>query len=144
MPMPNSIFRRQLLNPFYTISKPKQMVIFVEKKFKILAFAGSLRKGSYNKVLVRAAVELAPENVEIEVGTNELSLTAKSDLQKEAEGKTYLHRERAFSTFHRHIGFGESIDTQQVSAKIVEGILEMRLPKLGSRPEKKTRKVTIQ
>jgi len=43
------------------------MVIFVEKKFKILAFAGSLRKGSYNKVLVRAAVELAPENVEIEV-----------------------------------------------------------------------------
>jgi len=39
----------------------------VEKKFKILAFAGSLRKDSYNKALVRAAVEIAPENVAIEV-----------------------------------------------------------------------------
>ena len=39
----------------------------MEKQFKILAFAGSLRKDSYNKALVRAAVELAPENVVIEV-----------------------------------------------------------------------------
>jgi chromate reductase, NAD(P)H dehydrogenase (quinone) len=33
---------------------------------KVLAFAGSLRKGSYNKALIRAAVELAPENIAIE------------------------------------------------------------------------------
>ena len=39
----------------------------MEKQIKILAFAGSLRKGSYNKALVRAAMELAPENVAIEV-----------------------------------------------------------------------------
>jgi chromate reductase len=43
------------------------MVVSVEKQIKILAFAGSLRKGSYNKALVRAAVEVAPENVVIEV-----------------------------------------------------------------------------
>jgi chromate reductase len=42
-------------------------VVSVEKQIKILAFAGSLRKGSYNKALVRAAVELAPENVAMEV-----------------------------------------------------------------------------
>jgi chromate reductase len=42
-------------------------MVSVEKQFKILAFAGSLRKGSYNKALVRAAVELAPENVVMEV-----------------------------------------------------------------------------
>ena len=39
----------------------------MQKPFKILAFAGSLRKGSYNKALVRAAVEVAPENVSMEV-----------------------------------------------------------------------------
>ena len=39
----------------------------MQKPFKILAFAGSLRKGSYNKALVRAAVEVAPENVTMEV-----------------------------------------------------------------------------
>ena len=37
------------------------------EKIKVLAFAGSLRKGSYNKALIRAAVEVAPENVAIEV-----------------------------------------------------------------------------
>jgi chromate reductase len=42
-------------------------VVPVEKQFKILAFAGSLRKESYNKALVRAAVELAPEKVAVEV-----------------------------------------------------------------------------
>ena len=42
-------------------------MIFTQKQFKILAFAGSLRKASYNKALVRAAVEEAPENITIEV-----------------------------------------------------------------------------
>jgi HSP20 family protein len=81
------------------------------------------------------------ENVEIEVGRNELSLTAKSDVEKEEKGKTYLHRERAFSTFRRRIGFGESIDTEKVSASMAEGILEIKLPKFEPKPEKKTRKI---
>ena len=100
---------------------------------------------SGNEYIVKAELPgLKKENVEIEVGTNELTVTARSDVQKVEEGKTYLHRERAFSAFHRHIGFGESIDTEKVSAKMAEGILEMKLPKLGSRTEKETRKITIQ
>ena len=39
----------------------------MEKKVKILGFVGSLRKGSYTKALMRAAVELSPKNVRIEV-----------------------------------------------------------------------------
>jgi len=34
---------------------------------KILAFAGSLRKDSYNKALIATAKELTPENAEIEI-----------------------------------------------------------------------------
>jgi chromate reductase len=39
----------------------------MEQPVKILCFVGSLRKGSYNKALMRAAVALMPENSEIEV-----------------------------------------------------------------------------
>lgn len=39
----------------------------MERQIKVLAFAGSLRKGSYNKALIRAAVEVASKNVIIEV-----------------------------------------------------------------------------
>lgn len=39
----------------------------MDKPLKVLAFAGSLRHGSFNKALVRAALEVKPENVELEV-----------------------------------------------------------------------------
>ncbi len=37
------------------------------RKIKILGFAGSLRKRSFNKMLLRAAIELTPEEVDLEV-----------------------------------------------------------------------------
>jgi chromate reductase len=39
----------------------------MEKPVKILGFVGSLRKGSYNKALMRAAIELVPADATIEV-----------------------------------------------------------------------------
>ncbi len=38
----------------------------MEKKVSILGFAGSLRKNSYNRALLRAAVELVPEEATLE------------------------------------------------------------------------------
>jgi HSP20 family protein len=100
---------------------------------------------SGNEYVVKAELAgLKKENVQIEVGTNELSLTAKSEVEKEEKGKTYLHRERAFSTFRRYIGFAETIDTGKVSASMNEGILEIKLPKLELKPEKKRAKIAIQ
>jgi len=54
-------------SPPLLIFRYRSTVISLEKQFKILAFAGSLRKGSFNKALIRAALELAPANVSIEV-----------------------------------------------------------------------------
>ncbi len=39
----------------------------MEKKIKILGVVGSLRKNSFNKALMRAAIELMPSEAEIEV-----------------------------------------------------------------------------
>lgn len=39
----------------------------MEQPVKILGFVGSLRKGSYNKALMRAAVALVPDDAAIEV-----------------------------------------------------------------------------
>jgi len=36
-------------------------------RIRVLGFAGSLRKGSFNRALLRAAVELAPDDMELEV-----------------------------------------------------------------------------
>ncbi len=42
-------------------------VLCLETKIKILGIVGSLRKDSFNKALMLAALELVPENAEIEV-----------------------------------------------------------------------------
>jgi HSP20 family protein len=100
---------------------------------------------SGNEYVVKAELPgLKKENVQIELGTNEVLLTAKSEVEMEEKGKTYVHRERAFSTFRRRIGFGESIDIGKVSANMAEGILEIKLPKLEPKPEKKRKKITPQ
>jgi chromate reductase len=39
----------------------------MDKKLNILGFVGSLRKGAYNQALMRTAVKLIPEDVELEV-----------------------------------------------------------------------------
>jgi len=39
----------------------------MDKTIRILGIAGSLRKGSYNRGALRAAVELAPEGTEVEI-----------------------------------------------------------------------------
>lgn len=39
----------------------------MDNKIKVLGFAGSLRRHSYNRALLRAALELKPANMEIEI-----------------------------------------------------------------------------
>lgn len=53
--------------------------------FKIIAFAGSLRKGSFNKALLRAAVELAPADMDINIFDLEGIPLFNADLEKEGD-----------------------------------------------------------
>jgi chromate reductase len=54
-----------------TISKrriePQERKIRMDRTVDILGFAGSLRKGSYNKALLRAALELAPRGARLDI-----------------------------------------------------------------------------
>lgn len=54
----------------------------MNRKISILGFAGSLRKKSFNKALLQAAVELAPKDAELEVFDIEGIPPFNQDLEK--------------------------------------------------------------
>lgn len=61
-------FKSSLLSILPLLFPENSWRVFVmEKKVKILGFVGSLRKGSFNRALMRTAIELAPEGAELEV-----------------------------------------------------------------------------
>jgi len=53
----------------------------------ILGFAGSLRKGSFNKALLRAAAELLPENARLEIYDLEGIPPYNQDMEKDLPAK---------------------------------------------------------
>jgi chromate reductase len=59
----------------------------VEKAFRILGFAGSLRRDSYNRALLRAALELVPEGVVLETFDLEGIPLYNQDLENEPPEK---------------------------------------------------------
>jgi len=59
----------------------------MEKQIHILGFAGSLRKGSYNKALLRAAMELTPKSVRLEIFDLEGIPPFNQDLEDERSEK---------------------------------------------------------
>jgi chromate reductase len=64
------------------------------KTFKILGFAGSLRKDSYNKALLRAALELVPEGVELDIFDLDGIPPFNQDLENEPVEKVRKFKER--------------------------------------------------
>jgi len=59
----------------------------MDKTVTILGFAGSLRKGSYNKALLNAALELLPKNAELEIFDLEGIAPFNQDLEDKAPPK---------------------------------------------------------
>ena len=59
----------------------------MEFKLKILGFAGSLRVGSYNKALLRAATNLLPENASLEIFDLDGIPPFNQDLEKDMPRK---------------------------------------------------------
>jgi chromate reductase len=59
----------------------------METKLKILGFAGSLRVGSYNKALLRAATELPPDDATLEIFDLDGIPTFNQDLEMDMPAK---------------------------------------------------------
>lgn len=95
-----------------------------------------------NEVVVTADVPgLKPEEIDISISGNTLTIRGEKKREEEKKGKNYYRLERSHGSFSRSVELPVSVDTKKISATYKNGVLEVTLPKVE---EAKPKKVKIE
>ncbi len=71
------------------------------------------------------------ENIELELKDRHLHVWGQRVARERTEPERVLRQERRFGKFHRTFALPEGIDEEQVTARFLEGVLEITLPKMA-------------
>ena len=83
------------------------------------------------------------EDVDVELNKDVLTLKAEKKAESEEQSKTYLYRERSYTSFGRTIFFPDEVDPSKVEGAMDMGILTLTVPKLEPRPEERMTKLKV-
>ena len=72
---------------------------------------------------------LAAEDVKVDIEKNVLTLSGERKVEKEEVEGTYRRVERQYGSFTRSFTLPETVDTENITADLKEGVLALRLPK---------------
>ena len=73
---------------------------------------------------------VAPEDIEVTLSDDALTISGKMTQEEESEGKNYHLRERRFGSFARSISLPSTVDADKVEAINENGVLTLHLPKV--------------
>lgn len=83
-----------------------------------------------NEYQVRLAIPgVRPEDVQIQLEQNVLTINGEMRADQGREGRRTLHQERNYGAFSRSIALPGSIDADKVSAQFEYGVLTVTMPK---------------
>ena len=80
------------------------------------------------------------EEIEIQVKDDSVEITGEAGWKYDKKEQAYICKERACQSFYRTVELPEEIKTDDVTANLSDGVLEITLPKKILKPK---RKVTI-
>lgn len=83
---------------------------------------------------------VAPESLELQVQDNKLSLFGKVTIPIPQDARL-IHQEYQVGHFLRSFILSDEVDHQRISAKLVQGVLEVILPRL---PKPEPRRIQVQ
>ncbi len=95
-----------------------------------------------NDLVVKAALPgIKPEDVDITVTGDVLTITGEVKEETEQNDKNYLRRERRYGSFSRSVSLPEGLETDKADAKFENGVLTLTIPKAE---EIKPKKIQVQ
>jgi HSP20 family protein len=86
---------------------------------------------------------ITKDNVNIEVTSNTIEVSAEEKETKDEKNKNWLRKERTEKKFFRSMELPEEFKTDNVEAEIKNGVLTVMLPKVEPKPKDKPKKVKI-
>ncbi len=85
---------------------------------------------------------VAPEDVDVSVHDNSLTVKGEKQAEREEQGKTYFFSERVYGAFHRSFRLPADADPDKVAAEFKDGILTIKIAKQTA-PSEKARKIQV-
>lgn len=93
-----------------------------------------------NDFVVKASLPgVKPEEVQITVHGDTVTLRGESKAETESKGQTWHVRERRHGAFQRSFSLTTAIDSEKASAKFEHGVLTLTLPKAEAAKPKQIR-----
>ena len=94
-----------------------------------------------NEVVVKAALPgLKPEDVNIDITSETLTIRGESKAEQEIKKEDYLYKERRYGSFSRSVVLPSGLKTDKAEATMENGILTLMIPKLE---EVKPKKISV-
>lgn len=94
------------------------------------ALALDVKEEDDDAYIVKASVPgVPPENVDVTISDNVLTLKGESSEEKEVHKTNYHLRERRFGSFSRSLTLPAAVESDMIEATQENGVLTLRLPK---------------
>jgi len=95
-------------------------------------------------LVVRAELPgMKPEDVDIEITDNVLTIRGERKEEETQEGEGWLVRESSYGAFERSLTIPEGVDPAAIKASYTDGVLEVHVPKALEAAKPKTTKIDV-
>lgn len=85
---------------------------------------------------------LLKEDIDISLTDNILTIKGeRKDLKEEGDSVTYYKKEISYGSFQRQISLANTVDSENIKASYIDGVLEVKVPKTE---KAKSRKINIE
>jgi len=94
-----------------------------------------------NELVVKADLpEVKPEDLDIRVENNILTIRGERKFEKKVDEKNYLRVERAYGSFARSFSLANTVNSEAIKADYKDGVLTLNIPK---REEAKPKQIKV-
>ncbi len=98
-----------------------------------------------NKLVVKVDLPgVKKKDIKLDVTDNSLEVSAEHKEEEEEKRKNFLRKERSEVSYYRTLPLPEKVIASKAKAKLIDGVLNITIPKAIPTPKPKKESVTVQ